>query len=1128
MKINSLLIRLVKYSLIGIFLQCLFVTLILAEKSVAQRYQSVKEISISVDLENASLKEAFNYIELKTGLTFNFDDNQLYSNKATISFNDRNSTVEELLLHISKQANLRFRQVNDNINVLKSKKKVKNNETKIEIILQGVNVTGKVISSDDESGLPGVNIVVKGTSIGTVTDINGNYNLEAPSAESILVFSSVGYSTEEIKVGTKTIINVNMVPDITALSEIVVIGYGSVKKSDLTGAVVSLDEKDMTLGGAINSVSGMLQGRAAGVEVSSNDGLPGQQLNIVIRGTTSISNSNEPLYVVDGFPIAAGVSISPEDIESIDILKDAASAAIYGSRASAGVVIITTKRGKSGKTDIELNGYYGIQEMNGNVERLDWAEHARIVNEQYAMGPNDGNPWYDAADLALPNNTDWLEEVTRQAPIQNYTLRASGGDDKSHFSLTGNYFAQDGIFLNSAFERLSFRLNADRKFGAKTKVGMNIYSSRVSSDAMDRRPGSRTLSPLYATLRTPPGRAAYNEDGTLAQTVFSRDQRPFRNPIGFFTERDNDYREWRTYANMFIDYNILDNFVARVNLGVDHTSGTHAQYQPLEVSTLGNLPYGSIDETKSSTYLIEGTLDYKFDFSNEAHNLNILAGASTQYDDYFSFGLSGSGFPTDKTGYYNLGSAENQFINSYREDKTLISFFGRANYGFKNKLLLTATLRADGASQFGDNKKWGTFPSASAAWRIVEEDFMSGLPIFSDLKFRASYGITGNNGFSPYTSLARVGATNKVYTYDGVASVSGLGSDGVFAPNPDLQWETTRMTNFGLDFGMWDNRLYGSLEVYLSDTEDLIIDKPISAPSTGYTLIRANVGSIKNNGVELTLGGRILTGDSFTWTADVNFSQNNNEITQLDGDNPIILGIARQPYGEIGEHPYRQLITGGKMGDFFGYTYKGVLQPGEAYAPQPNTTQPGSALYEDINDDGIINSDDRSVIGNANPDYMWGFNNRFQWKGVYLDMFWQGVVGNDIFNFKSIAHDQTLTTRALERWSPTNPNGTRPGIDWFANEYGSYVNSDFIEDGSYIRLKNIVLGYNFNMKNVAWIDNINLYLQGQNLVTITDYTGYDPEVSFNYSGSQNSVNRGVDDFGFPMYKTYTLGLKVIF
>ena len=1123
-KLLRLVIVMSKFATYGILLQTLFLSMLYAEISKAQKIERVYDVHLDLNLNDANIVETFQEIESKTDFHFSFDISDI-KNDVKINYRKNNSTVAEVLLKISKEANLKFKQINNYINVNKYERE---EEQKIEVIIQGIVITGKVTGEDSSEGLPGVNVVVKGTTQGSVTDVNGNYSLNVPDENSLLVFSSVGYVTEEVLVGNQSVIDLVMVPDITALEEIVVIGYGTVRKRDLTGAVVTLDEEDMTLGGAVNSVSAMLQGRAAGVEVSANDGLPGQKLNIVIRGNTSISNSNEPLYVVDGFPLAAGVSISPEDIESIDILKDAASAAIYGSRGSAGVVLITTKRGKNGKTDISLDGYYGIQSMNGNVERLSWEENARIINEQYAQGINDGNPWYSAEDLALPNNTDWLDAVTREAPIQSYTLRASGGDDISHFSLSGNYFSQQGIFLKSAFERLSFRLNADRKFGDKTTVGMNIYTSRVNSDATDRRPGSRTLNPLYATLRASPGRDDYNDDGTLARTAFSRDTQPFRNPIGLFTERENDYLEWRSYANLYIDYNILDNFVARINAGFDHTAGTAAEYQPAEYSVYGaNMDYGTIEESKNSTYLLEGTLDYKFNFSSDAHGLKVLAGASTQYDNNFDFSSSGFRFPTSKTLYYNLGSAENQTVSSWRADQTIISFFGRVSYNFKEKLLVNATVRADGASQFGENKKWGTFPSASAAWRIIEEDFLAGSNFVSDLKVRASYGQTGNNNFSPYTSLARVGATN-TYTFNGQVSPSGLGSDGEFAPNPDLQWETTKMFNFGLDFGFWDNRLFGSLEIYNSDTEDLIIDKPISGPSTGYTTIRSNVGSVTNNGVELTLGGHIITGDNFKWTANVNYSKNNNEVTELDGDNPIILAIARQPYGEIGEHPYRQLVTGGKMGDFFGYTYRGVLQVGEVYAPQPNTTMAGSALYEDINKDGIINSEDRSVIGNANPDYIWGFNNHFEFKGLYLDMFWQGVVGNDIFNFKAIAHDQSLTTKALDRYSPTNITGTRPGVDWFANEYGSYVNSEFIEDGSYIRLKNISLGYNFNMENVSWISNLNIYIQAQNIVTITDYTGYDPDVSFNYSGSQNSVNRGVDDFGYPNYKTYTAGLKLTF
>jgi len=569
-----------------------------------------------------------------------------------------------------------------------------------------------------------------------------------------------------------------------------------------------------------------------------------------------------------------------------------------------------------------------------------------------------------------------------------------------------------------------------------------------------------------------------------------------------------------------------DNLVFKLNTGFDHTAGTRSQFQAAKYSRFEDTSFGSIAERKVNSYLIEGTLDYRFDLSDD-HDLSILAGSSTQYDDFFSFSAFGSEFPTDKTSYFNLGSADIQRVGSYKEDKRIISFFGRAKYSYKQKYLLTATVRTDGASQFGEENKWGTFSSVSAAWKIIDEDFLSDSEVLSNLKLRLSYGSTGNNNFSPYTSLARVGST-QTHTFDGVTFSAGLGPDGVFAPNPELKWETTKVFNFGVDFGFWDDRLYGSLEIYDSKTDDLIIDKPISSPSTGFSFIRANVGSIVNKGIELSIGGRVVENDKFKWDANFNISTNKNEITKLDGDNPIQLKVVRQPYGELSKEVFRQLIEGGSVGDFFGYTFKGVLQPGETYAPQPNTVAPGSALFEDINNDGIINSDDRSVIGNANPDFTWGLNNHFEFNGVYLDVFLQGVVGNDVFNFKAISADRFLSSKALDRYSPENPTGTRPGVSHFSNEYGSYVNTEFIEDASYVRVKNISLGYNLNTDNISWLDTFSIYVQGQNLITFTDYTGFDPEVSFNYSGSQSSVNRGVDDYGIPNYKTYSFGLKLTF
>ncbi|TMU50720.1 SusC/RagA family TonB-linked outer membrane protein [Flagellimonas algicola] len=1000
--------------------------------------------------------------------------------------------------------------------------------TSFELVAQ-VSVSGKTTDAGDGAPLPGVNVVIKGSAVGVTTDFDGNYTIQVPNGDAVLEFSYVGYETQSFVVGGKSSIDVSLQEQLGYLDEVVVVGYGSVKKRDLTGSVVSLSTAEVTLGGAVSSAAQMIQGRAAGVEVSANDGEPGQALNIVIRGNTSISNSNQPLYVVDGFPLDPGVSISPEDIESIDILKDAASAAIYGSRGSSGVVLITTKKGKAGRTDINVDISTGIQSIIGSLEYLDWEDAARITNELYASGPNDGNPWYSDEDLAVSagNNTNWIDEVTRNATVTNYNIRASGGSENSHFSFSGNYLGQEGIIIGSEFTRASARLNADHKFGNKTKLAVNLYSSRIKANGVIKSPGSRNLSPFYSTIiRAVPGRPAYDPDGSIHEgNIFSRDTQPFLNPIGFFTTRINDREFWRNYGNLTLDHEISDNLMARLNAGYDRNSGQTSQYQPAPYAATGDVPSGSIDAISQTNYLLEGTLMYNKTFG-EDHDLNVLAGASTQEFNGFSYGLTGEGFPTDRTSYNNLGSAQNQFINSSQWSSKIISFFSRFNYSYKDKLLLTATIRGDGASQFGENNKWGYFPSVSGAWRLSQESFMEN-SLFSDLKLRASYGLTGNNNISPYTSLARVGATD-AYSFDGSTTSIGLGPDGEFAPNPNLKWEVTGMLNVGLDFGLWDDRLYGSIDVYKSDTDDLIISKPLSAPSTGFQFIIDNVGSMTNKGVEVVLGAKIATGEDFKWDANLNFSTNDNEVTQLDGDNPINIQVARQPYGEVGSDVFRRIIEGGRIGDFYGYKFIGVLQEGETYAPQPNSLNAGTALYEDVNGDGIINGDDRTVIGNANPDFTLGFNNHFEYKGVYLDMFWQGVFGNDLFNFKAIALDRQLGVNAAKRYSDFNTTGTLPGENWFDGEYGSYVNDYFIEDGSYIRLKNMVLGYNISTDKISWIKNVNIYLQGQNLLTITDYTGFDPEVSFNYSGTQSSINRGVDDFGYPNSRIYSLGVKATF
>ncbi len=1121
-KLLQQVLRMARNTFLGIFIQSLLCGLLVANDISGQKPESVEDIYISLDIQNSTLEEFFTKITEKTDLQFAYESRGIKLSKK-LSIKVKNESVGNILRVLSKEANIKFKRINDNIFV----SKLPNNAEVITENLQSqvIEVTGKVTSAEDADGLPGVNVIVQGTAQGTVTDVEGNYKLEVPGGEeAVLVFSSVGYLHEEIVLGNQTVIDLAMVPDVTALEEIVVIGYGSVKKKDLTGAVVSLSEEDMTTGAAVTSAAGMLQGRAAGVEVSSADGTPGGSLSIVIRGNSSISNSTEPLYVVDGFPLAAGVSINPADIATIDILKDASAAAIYGSRGSSGVVLITTKRGKRGQVSVSYDGYAGVQQINNTAELLNWNDYAANRNALYADVPNDGDPWFSAADLAVGNDTDWIEAGTRSAGIQSHTISATGGDETTRFALSANSFMQEGILLSSDFNRNSVRLNVDRKFGKKANVGINIYTAQTRAKQLNNRAGARNDGDMYQLLQAEPGRAAYNDDGTYGNTVFSRDVRPWRNPLAGMEVPDRDNEVNRTYLTLWADYEIVQGLVAKVNFGYDNAANTNAWYTPGPYSSWEPDAAGGISESKSSSRLFEGTLNYAPSISEE-HSLNIVAGGSMQQDINFRFNTRGLGFPTDKTSYYDLGAANDRFIGSDNEKIDIVSFFGRANYSFRDKYLFTATVRADGGSIFGSEQKWGTFPSASAAWRLSEEAFLSGSNLVDNLKVRVAYGATGNANFSPYSSLASVRTTPQV-SLDGLTSGVGLTIDGRFAPNPLLSWETSRMLNIGIDFGFWGSRLFGSLELYNTNTTDLIIDERISRASNAFTRRRANIGEMNNRGIELTLGGNIIDGD-FKWTASANFSRNENEIVKLVGDSPITLRIERRPANSGRRQTFRQMVEGGRMGDFYGYTYAGVIGAGETYAPQPNSVE-GNAKYVDINGDGIINGDDRGVIGNATPDFIWGFNNRFSYKGLSLDVFFQGVQGNDILNIRGVMMDEFSSVRAGDRYSSINPTGTRPGRDYFYGEYGSYVNTEFIEDASYIRLKNVVLTYNFNTSDISWLNNVEVYGQAQNLLTFTNYSGFDPEVSFNYRGSSRAVGRGVDDNGFPNYRTYTIGLRLSF
>ncbi len=1090
---------------------------------------------ISFSMKNATFRQIFDQIEAQTHLDFIYSDDFFNDKEIARPIKVRNKSFEQILDLLFEGTEFRYKVIEDQVIIARKqgigkvdpiKGAVEYAETTQDKVIKG-KVTDK-----DGAPIPGVSIVVTGTTIGGTTDVNGEYSLSVPNDAISLRFSFIGLQTKEIFIENRATIDVVLESDAMEMDEIVVVGYGAMNKKDLTGAVVALKESDMTIGGNVASVSQMMQGRAAGVEVFTESSEPGADLSVVVRGLTSIGNTNQPLYVVDGFPMSAGVTLNPSDIERIDILKDASATAIYGSRGSAGVIMITTKKGERGQVHVSYDSYVGVQKISNPIEFLNWNDYARGVNIRWEESPAyDNVPFYSAADIALGtlavgDGTNWLEEGTRNAAVQNHQISLAGGDDKTRFSLSGNYFDQEGILLKSKFSRGSVRFNFDRKIGEKVNIGANIYTQQTKSNAQKLWPGARNSSVMYKLLTNNPGRPAYNADGSLGQITFSRDLSPWTNPIGQMTVPDRDISGARTYVNLWADFEIIEGLVAKLNVGYDQSASTSASYVP-GIYTGEYAPesqQAEIGESKSRNSLIEGTITYKTTFA-EVHALTVLGGASTQYFDAFSFGAKGIGYPTDKTLYYDLGAAaKGTTIRSFRSDSRLISAFARANYNFKEKYLLTATIRSDGDSKFGANNKWGVFPSASAAWRISEEDFLNNSNLIDNLKLRVGYGVTGNNSFGAYTALARIGASGP-FTFDGINVVTGLGAADSFAPNPNLKWETSNMLNIGLDFGLWRSRLTGSIEVYNTDTKDIILDKNISKASTGYTKIRANVGEINNKGIELTLGGDIIDNEGLRWNFSANMSKNINKVIKLDGDNIISISSSKAPSGSHGA-VYTRIVPGEPIGNFYGYIYKGVLGEGETYGPQPTTTRAGSALYEDLDGSGLIDSDDRTILGNATPDFIYGINNRLSYKGFSLDMFFQGVHGNELFNVRRVMIDEANTPASLERYSASNTTGTLPGTGYFySGSYGSYVNDYFIEDGSYLRLKNVVFTYKFDTSNISWLNNVEVYVSGQNLITWTNYTGFDPEVSFE---SGNGIGRGVDDNGYPNVRNYTGGLRVTF
>jgi len=1151
--------------------QVLFLTTVLGYDGSAQEITSIKQITISVGFDNADLSEVLTTIERETGYKFIYDSRDI-SSQTGFSSSAKKRTVADLLIEVSKTYGLQFKQVNNSISVKKKSGSDSENIPPVQIIIQGTDVTGQIISSEDSQPLPGVNVIIKGTAVGTITDIDGKYKLSVPNSEAILVFSSVGYNSEEVLVGTRTVINISMVPDITQLEELVVIGYGTQKKSDLTGSISSINEEDLKAT-VVNSFEQALQGRAAGVQVFQNSGQPGGGVSVRVRGTSSINSNAEPLYVIDGIQLGGGgeglavgfdwagggngqtaisplATINPSDIISIEVLKDASATAIYGSRGANGVVLITTKRGKAGEAKFEYDGYAGVQEPNKYMDVMNLQEYARYSNDMAGLGFTQAREEFADPSL-LGDGTDWQREVFQSAAIQNHQITISGGNDKTTYAITGGYFDQEGVVIGSWFKRFSARLNLETQAKPWLKVGTNFMASKTGERITlnDSEDGV-----IAATLTQAPDIPVRFADGSWGGPYLT--EFGVTNPVAMALDRDLSVDRIRLLMNIYADVKLGKDLVFRTELGTDIQNVDNFAFQPTyQYGTIVNDQNKSRRQFSHNYYWIwKNYLTYSKTFG-ERHNVTVMAGQEAQESSWDGIMGQRLNFVSNDIQELNAGDASSATNSGYKGSHALMSYYGRAFYSYNDKYLITATFRADGSSNFGPNNKWGYFPSVAVAWKIKNEQFMSGIGAISNLKLRVGYGTVGNQSMPGYA----YGSSLK-------SVISGIGNGFLLnnIPNPDLVWESTTTTNVGLDIGLLTDRLNFTVDYYYRATEDLLIRAPIpnylgGGSWMGIEAPYTNLGQLTNQGIELTINAIPVSSGDWTWNSDLMLSRNVNEVTSL-GDEELFYDQNVQWF-----HHVTRTGVGMPIGQFYGYVVEGIFQNGEDIANHAEQNDKvdrlsgvwvGDIKYKDLSGpegvpDGIIDATyDRTYIGNPYPDFTFGWNNTVKYKNFDLTVFMQGTYGNDIYNYTRrntegmtgiysnymntvneravlVSDDPEADPNDITAWYVENSNTDMPRAIPVDPNDNRRVSTRYVEDGSYLRIKNIMLGYSLpnSILGKMKIRSLRVYVNVQNIYTLTNYSGYDPEIG---SYNQNPMLTGVDNGRYPLPKMFTGGLTIGF
>ena len=1106
-------------------------------------------VTIVLSAQSASVKEVLESLETQTNFRF-FYNHKVTNNSEKITMTLDHVPVETALRELGEKANLVFK-IRGNQIVVKKRKEApvismfQREEyflskedvdrvmasSKEGTIINEISVSGQVLDEASKP-LPGVNILVKGTVIGTTTDSNGQFTLSVPNGDAVLVFSFIGYATQEVAVGSQSTINISLVPDVYSLGEIVVTGYGTQKRSSLVGAVGSVQSKDIVIA-PVPSLEAAIQGRVAGVQVTNN-GAPGMTPIVRIRGINSINNASNPLYVVDGMIDVGNFNIfESKDIESVEVLKDASAAAIYGSRAAAGVILITTKKGSNDNAvHVGLDAYYGFQTAWKKQDLLNTDQYqsygtALMTNAGAALPPQFSqmnNPIFAGSTQTFAEtNTDWQDEMFRTAPISQTTATITAGNDKSKFYGSIGYFDQQGIMKGSEFRRYTARFNSEHQITKKITIGQTLLLG-TSDQLIEQQTGGRTMvqnmqrMTPYITVHNPNNIGGYN--GNTAA-----DGSDPQNPVRAANQDLTELSTQRFLGTLYASYNILPFLTYKFNLGIDYSYSKQFTYNPIYNEGFNARNPASLNEQRSTYYSPIVTNQVTFDKNFGKHYLNVAG--IIEYQTKTTDQTTIQGNAADNTITKIRPGLSNQSFTGNTNEFAIISYIGRLNYEFAGKYILSASIRRDGASLWADAKKWGNFPSVGLGWRINEESFMKGMSNISELKLRGSYGefgfIPSQIGYYPSQPVVSANAT-------AILGAPALGSFYNALPNKDLTWEITSMTNVGVDLGLFSNRVSFSGEYFYRYTDNLILNVD-PATSAGFSSgTPGNVGKMKNTGTEFVIGYRAAEKE-FKWNASANFTFLSNKVEGMATPTGTLDAGANADFG--GQNITRT-EAGHPVQSFFGWQTNGLFQSDGEAAVQAGA-KAGDIRFADVNGDGAIDANDRVYLGSFLPDVSYGINLSATYKGFDFSAFFQGVSGNKIYNGVKVTNQGMLrlfnaSTDVLNAWTPSNTNTEVPrAVNGDPN--GNARTSDrFLEDGSYFRLKNLTIGYSIPQAVLTkltanTLSKFRLYFTGQNLITITNYTGYDPEI-----GARNStaLTQGIDYGQFPQARTIIFGLQASF